>query len=250
MTKKIKIIVPIPMDKAGVENRAAQIPEGFVLPGYEVVFESVKAGASFGDSYYDTLLMDFSVAEAGLRAEQEGFDAVCIDTVSDSGLAALRSRLSIPVIAPGMSSFHVACMLGHKFSVITMWDEWFPLYKKILTEYHLWPRVASLRSIKTRPDLAELLEGKEDVVFGKLLEQAKAAIEEDGADVIVLGSTTMHQSHAFLAENLSVPVVNPGQVSYKLCEMMLELGLTHSKVAYPAPQAPNDELYHRFGSEK
>lgn len=250
MTKRIKIIVPIPMDKTGVDNRAAQIPDGFVLLGYEAVFESVKAGASLGDSYYDTLLMDFSVAEAGLHAEQEGFDAVCIDTVSDSGLAALRSRLSIPVIAPGMSSFHVACMLGHKFSVITMWDEWFPLYEKTLTEYHLWPRVASLRSINTRPDLAELLAGKEEVVFAKLLEQAKAAIEEDGADVIVLGSTTMHQSHAYLAENLSVPVVNPGQVSYKLCEMMLGLGLTHSKRAYPAPQAPNDELYHRIGNVK
>lgn len=250
MTKRIKIIVPIPMDKAGVENRAAQIPDGFVLPGYEVTFESVKAGASFGDSYYDVLLMDFSVTEAGLRAEQEGFDAVCIDTVSDSGLGALRSRLNIPVIAPGMSSFHIACMLGHKFSIITMWDEWFPLYKKTLTEYQLWPRCASMRSIKTRPDLAELLAGKEEVVFAKLREQATAAIEEDGADVIVLGSTTMHQSHAYLAEHLPVPVVNPGQVSYKLCELMLELGLTHSKKAYPAPQAPNDDLYHLIGNAK
>jgi len=244
MSKRIKIIVPIPMDKVGVENRAKQIPDGFVLPGYEVVFESVKAGAALGDSYYDMLLMDYSVAEAGLRAEQEGFDAVCIDTVSDSGLNALRSRLSIPVIAPGMASFHMACMLGHKFSIITMWDEWFPLYKKALTEYQLWPRVASLRSIDTRPDLAELLAGKEEVVFAKLLEQATLAIEKDGADVIVLGSTTMHQSHAYLASKLPVPVINPGQVSYKLCEMMLQLGLSHSKKAYRAPEAPRDEVFH------
>jgi allantoin racemase len=248
MTKRIKIIVPIPMDKAGVENRASQIPPGFVLPGYDISFEAVKAGAALGDSYYDMLLMDYSVVEAGLRAEQQGFDAVCIDTVSDSGLSALRSRLSIPVVAPGMASFHLACMLGQRFSVLTMWDEWFPLYKKTLTEYHLWPRVASLRSIKTRPDLAELLAGKEEVVFAKLLEQAQAAINEDGADVIVLGSTTMHQSHAYLASQLSVPVINPGQVCYKLCEMLLQLGLSHSKKAYPAPQVPRDEVFHAIGT--
>ncbi len=246
MSHRIKIIVPIPMDAVGVAARAAQLPAHLVLPGFEPEFVAVAKGAALGDSAYDTLLMDFSVAQAGLRAQEEGYSAVCIDTVSDSGLAALRSRLDIPVIAPGQAAFHVACMLGKKFSVITMWDEWFPLYEKVLTEYRLWPRVASLRSIKTRPDLAELLAGKEEVVFKKLEDASRRAIEEDGADVIVLGSTTMHQSHAYLAERLPVPVINPGQVAYKLCEAFLTLGLSHSKKAYPAPQAPNDAVYHGF----
>jgi len=246
VTARIKIIIPIPMGPEGVAGRAAQLPASLVLPGFEPQFVAVAKGAALGDSAYDTLLMDFSVAQAGLDAEQAGYAAVCIDTVSDSGLAALRSRLSIPVVAPGQAAFHMACMLGKKFSVLTMWDEWFPLYEKTLTEYALWPRVASLRSIKTRPDLEELLAGKEEVVFKKLEHEAMRAIEEDGADVIVLGSTTMHQSHAYLAERLPVPVINPGQVAYKLCEMLLTLGLAHSKKAYPPPQVPNDAVYHGF----
>ena len=44
---------------------------------------------------------DAYVIEAGLSAEDEGFDALIMDTVSDSGIYALRSRLSIPVIGPG-----------------------------------------------------------------------------------------------------------------------------------------------------
>jgi allantoin racemase len=240
MTKKIKIIVPIPMDEAGVANRAAQIPPEMVGEGFEVVFEAVTWGAALGDSYYDALLMDMSVFEAGLRAEEEGFDAVCIDTVSDSGMYALRSRLSIPVVGPGQASLHTACMLGHKFSVITMWPQWFHFYRKTIGEYKLESRCASLRSINTRPDLAELLEGKEEVVFQKLEDESRKAIEEDGADVIVLGSTTMHQSHAHLASVLPVPVINPGQVSFELCKMYLNLGLTHSKTAFAAPEQPND----------
>ena len=177
---------------------------------------------------------------AGLKAEEEGYDAVCIDTVSDSGMYSLRSRLSIPVIGPGQAAIHAACMLGHKFSFITMWDEWFHLYRKILTEYKVESRCASLRSIKTRPDLEELLAGKEEVIFKKLEEESLKAIEEDGADVIVLGSTTMHQSHGYLKDVLPVPVVNPGQIAYKLCEVFLELGLTHSNTAFPAPEMPND----------
>ena len=241
MSKRVKIIVPIPMDAAGVENRASQLPQERIREGFEVEFVAVAWGAALGDSYYDTMLMDMSVFEAGLKAEEEGYDAVCIDTVSDSGLYALRSRLSIPVFGPGQAAMHAACMLGHTFSVITMWDEWLHLYRKILTEYKLEARCASLRSIKTRPDLEELLAGKEDVIFQKLQQQSLMAIEEDGADVIVLGSTTMHQSHAYLQEVLPVPVINPGLIGYKFCEVFLELGLSHSKTAFPAPEMPNDD---------
>jgi allantoin racemase len=240
MVKRIKVIVPIPMDAAGVANRALQLPESVIRAGFEPEFVAVRWGAALGDSYHDMLLMDWTVFQAGLTAEAEGFDAVCIDTVSDSGLRALRSRLNIPVLGPGEASFHLACMLGKKFTVLTMWPEWFPLYEKTLTEYRLWDRCASLRSINTRPDVTELLAGKEDIIFEKLKEEALAAIDTDGADVIVLGSTTMHQSAAFLASVLPVPVINPGLVAYKMCELLLELGLSHSKKAFPSPEVAKD----------
>lgn len=247
MAHKIKVIVPIPMDQAGVDNRASQLPHELLMPGAEVEFVAVKWGAALGDSYYDSMLMDMSVFEAGLKAEEEGYDAVCIDTVSDSGMYALRSKLNIPVVGPGQASFHIACCLGHKFSIITMWDEWFHLYTKTLKEYGLESRCASIRSIKTRPDLEELLAGKEEVIFKKLENESLKAINEDGADVIVLGSTTMHQSHAYLKEKLPVPVINPGQVSYKLCELLLQLNLTHSKHAFAPPEKPNDKMILSMG---
>lgn len=237
---RIKVIVPIPMDEAGVRNRAAQLPPAMIRPGFKPEYAAVKWGAALGDSYYDTMLMDWTVFQAGVSAEDEGYSAVLIDTVSDSGLRALRSRLTIPVIGPGEASFAAAMMLGKKFTILTMWPQWFPLYQKTLTEYSFWPRVASLRSINTRPDVSELLEGKEEVVFDLLKAEAMKAIEEDGADVIVLGSTTMHQSAQFLQENLPVPVINPGLLSYKMLETFMELGLRHSKVAFPNPEVLND----------
>jgi allantoin racemase len=240
VTRRIKVIVPIPMDEAGVANRAAQLPPAVVRDGFKPEFAAVPWGAALGDSYHDMLLMDWTVFQAGVNAEAEGYAAVLIDTVSDSGLRALRSRLSIPVVGPGEAAFHTAMMLGKRFTVLTMWPQWFPLYEKTLTEYGLWERVASLRSIDTRPDVTELLQGKEEVIFAKLKAEAEAAIEEDGADVIVLGSTTMHQSAGYLAANLPIPVINPGLVAYKQVETLLELGLTHSKKAFPAPEVPKD----------
>jgi allantoin racemase len=238
--KRVKVIVPIPMDAAGVANRAAQLPAHLVSPGVVPAFAAVPWGAALGDSHHDMLLMDWTVFQAGVTAEEEGYAGILIDTVSDSGLAALRSRLAIPVIGPGQAAFHAAMMLGKQFSVLTMWPQWYPLYEKCLTDYALWDRCASLCSIDTRPDLSELLAGKEEVIFEKLKDEAMRAIEEDGADVIVLGSTTMHQSADYLAAHLPVPVINPGQIAWKQMEMLLALGLTHSKRAYPSPEVPKD----------
>lgn len=236
--QRIKVVVPIPMDEAGVANRAEQLPDEFVRSGFKVEFQAVPWGAALGDSYHDTLLMDWTVFQAGITAERDGYAGILIDTVSDSGMRPLRSALSIPVVGPGEASFAMAMMLGKKFSVLTMWPEWFPLYEKTLTEYGWWGRCASLRSIDTRPDVTELLEGKEEVIFAKLKAEATKAMEEDGADVIVLGSTTMHQSAAYLDSELPIPVLNPGQVAYKMLETQIELGLTHSKKAFPAPEVP------------
>ena len=135
----------------------------------------------------------------------------------------------------------MAMTLGKHFTILTMWEEWFPLYEKILTDYGWWDRLASMRSIDTRPDVTELLAGKKEVIFEKLREAAESAIAEDGADVIVLGSTTMHQSAAYLASVLPVPVINPGQVAYKHLETLITLGLSHSKAAFPAPEVGKDD---------
>jgi len=65
-------------------------------------------------------------------------------------------------------------------------------------------------------DFTNLLTGKEAEVFPKLEAERRTAIEEDSADVICLGSTTLHQSPGYLSEHLPVPVLNPGPLSYHL----------------------------------
>ena len=135
MGKKIKIIFPAPLNEHTRELIENQIPAEYIRPEFDVEFVGSKKLMSLADSYYDNYIMDTIVIEAGLKAEEEGCAAVCINTVSDSGLYALRSRLSIPVIGPGQASFHIAATLGHRFSILTMWQPWLALYRKTLKEY-------------------------------------------------------------------------------------------------------------------
>ena len=237
---KIKMILPVPIPDEALAAFEAQVPVSLQRPDLQIDFCAAKNGGKILDSYYEMTLADAFVLEAGLSAQAEGYDAVCINSMSDSGLAALRSRLDIPVVGPGQACFLTAAMLGHQFSVITMWDRWKPLYRKVALELEMQHRLASIESIDTRPDAEELLAGKEDVVFAKLEAAARRAIDDHGADVIILGSTTMHQSAEFLSDALEVPVLNPGLIALKQCEMLVQLGLSHSKLAYQAPEALND----------
>jgi allantoin racemase len=41
---------------------------------------------------------------------------------------------------------------------------------------------------------------------------------------------------------LEVPVLNPGVVAYKLCELLVVTGLSHSKRAFPSPALVQDDL--------
>ena len=240
---RVVVLVPFAFDEKGLANRRAQQSSVELGPDIEFDYKPVKAGPALYDSPHDLLLADMSMYEAGITAQEDGYDAVCIDTMSDSGMNALRSVLDIPVIGPGKASYLMALMLGSKFSVLTQWDPWIGLYRKGLQEYGLADKCASIRSINVPPDVENLLGGKEEVVFPKLVEAGLLCVD-DGAEVICLDSTTMHQAHAHLAASLPVPVINPGPLTYKLAEAVLGLGLTHSRKGYPKPNVPKPEMAH------
>lgn len=239
--KQVLVLVPFPMSAENRALRAAQTEAVDLGPDIAFSFESVAVAPRNYTSASDLALAEIGMLEAGLDAEARGFDAVCIDTMSDSGVAALRSELSIPVIGPGRVAMLTALMLGNRFSIVTMWEEWRHLYTRTLRDLRLEAHCASIRAIGVTPDNRGLLGGKEDAIFPLLEAAARACIDADGAEVIVLGSTTMHQAHGYLAERLPVPVINPGPLSYKLAESLLGLGLSHSPAAHPRPRVPQHE---------
>ncbi len=242
--KKILVLVPFPMDDDSLAMRQAQSEYLDLGPDIQIDYRPVKwAGTNFVGPY-DYVLGDFTMLEAGLSAQDDGYDAVCIDTMSDSGVAALSAALDITVLGPGRANFQMAMLLGNKFGMLVMWERWAGLYKKVMDELGIWHKYAGMQSVDIPPDRFSLLSGEEEEVFPKLEAAGRRLIEENGADVIILGSTSMHQSQAYLSEKLPVPIISPGPLTYVLAQAVLGLGLTHSRTAYPQPVARSDDSIH------
>ncbi len=239
--KRVLVLVPFPLDAAAVDNRRAQTAEVRLRPDVTYEFRPVTAGPTSFVSPHDWALADVGLFEAGLSAEDDGYDAVVIDTVSDSGSEALRSVLDIPVVAPGRASLLFALTLGSRFGILAQWEPALARYHKVIAEWGFTEQCAGVEHFDTPPDFAELIGGKEAEVLPKM-EAACERLVAGGAEVIALGSTTMHQAHGHLSEHLPVPVINPGPLSYKLVEAMLALGLSHSRRAYPRPLAPKPDI--------
>ncbi|MBM3502465.1 MAG: hydrogenase expression protein HupH [Alphaproteobacteria bacterium] len=233
--RRFLVLVLLPQEPSVIERRARQrhlVPDHW---GIELHYRGVQAAPATNLCPADFALAEIALFEAGFTAQEEGFDAVLVDSMSDTAVDALRSVLDIPVVGPGRAAFLTALMLGERVSVLAMWSHWAVLYTRTLGAMGLLSRLASVRSIEEAPDTRHLLAGKEAEIFPKLLEAGRLAIEEDGADVICLGSTTLYQAHAYLAERLPVPVINPAPLSYLVADIMFALSLRPSRRAHPKP---------------
>lgn len=245
---KIRVVTPIITESFGPlilrEFEAAARPDDEISN----VFLD-RGPASLESAYDDALAVPDTVAKVR-QAEREGADAVIINCMADPGLKAAREVVSIPVIGPCEASMHLAAMLGHKFSVVTVLARGIPHVEERARVYGLGEKLASVRSVEV-PVLE--LEGDRGRLAELLVEQSIKAIEEDGAHVIVLGCTGMVGLAQEVQEGLAkrgyeVPVIDPAKAALKVAEALVDLKLTHSKRTYPYPPAKEIAGYEEIAA--
>ena len=211
-------------------------------PGTHVSVVSLDWGTASIESYRDEALVVPDILAKVIEAEPAGADAVIIDCMADPGLYAARELVSIPVVGPAQATMHLAAMLGHRFSVLTVFEHDIPSVEDQVARYGLSTRLASARAFNI-PVLA--LDEDTEATVQVLVNLSEQAVREDGAHVIIPGCTGLAglapRIQAGLAERgCEVPVLDPPSVAMKLAESLVDLGQSHSKQTYPYP--PGKEI--------
>ena len=192
--------------------------------------------------YYETLMLP-DLLHTVVEAERQGYDAAVIGCFYDLGLQEGRELATRMVVtAPCESSLHLAATLGHRFSIIVGRRKWIPQMHDNVRRYGLESRLASFRTIDLGvPQYHE----DEAETARRFYEAGRRAVEEDGAEVVVLGCTASVGFYAVLQQRLGVPVVDSAIAALKYAEHLVDLrdrfGWTHSKHGgYESP--PDCEL--------
>ncbi|MGV9170544.1 MAG: aspartate/glutamate racemase family protein [Promethearchaeia archaeon] len=215
-------------------DKKRQFVEDLTPEGYEIANFYCQYGTHSVESHADEAYNAPFILEQVVAADKRGFDGIVIDCACDPVLDAAREVSEIPVVGPMQASLHLALTLGKRFGIVTVEG---PALAKCMEskvrDEGLDAFFVGVNAIKLPVlQIAEKPRRAED----ELITCAQSLINK-GADVIVLGCTGL--SHEVnlqrIMQSTEVPVLDPLVVGMRTVVVLIESGLSHSRVAYPRP---------------
>lgn len=252
--KRILYVQPSATDR--FDNMVQESLDRYTSPGYEAVVRDIKYGGDVPScKYYACVSVPYIIEEI-LKGEKNGYSGAIVGCFGDPGIDEAREVVRIPVVGIGAAACHIACLLGDEISIVTTGariqhkslklsekhhHEFYKDIRRKLQVQGLLDRVVSIRTYMSSIDgsVASVDEGITDV--NALLEQGRKAIEEDGADVLVLGCALMMGVADKLQDDLGIPVVDSTWAAVKVTEMLISMNLKHSTLAYPFKNVEADK---------
>ncbi len=207
-------------------------------PGTQVDVVSLRRGPMHLEYHYYEALVLTDTLHRVKQGERDGYDAAVIGCFYDPGLREAREIVEKMVVtAPAESALHIATTVGHSFSVIVGRKKWIPKMHENVVQYGFKEQLASFKSV----DLG-VYDFQKDTqeTERRLHAAAREAVEEDGAEAVVLGCTIEFGFYRELQAKLKVPVIDAVLAPLKYAEFLVGLrdrfGWGHSKVyGYQSP---------------
>lgn len=235
---RIAYVVPGPMSKgpmglAEVKRREALLND-WAYEGTSVDVRDVEKGPSSIESSYEEMLSIPPTLDLLMQIEEEGYDAAIIGCFGDPGLEPARELLTMPVVGPCESSMLLAASLGHKFSVLTIFDTLIAGQEFLAVKAGVKEKLASVRA--TGIPVLELM-SDQAATKARMIEVSNNCVEQDRADAIIFGCMTMSflDMSDEISTSVGVPFVNAGKAALKQAETLVSMDLSHSKTAFATP---------------
>ncbi len=204
-------------------------------PDTQVTVICPKHGPETIDSSYDEAYAVPPTLDLVKKANADSYDAILLGCFCDAGVEAAREISDIPVIAMEEATFSVALTLGAKFGVLTEKRPRVAMKEMHVRRAGLGGRLASVRALQM--STADLAENPDETKRRGLL-LARRMVEEDGAEVIIMGCAAMAGYNEEIQNELSVPVLDPTVISFKYAEMIADVGVSHSRIGLYSPPEP------------
>lgn len=232
----MRVLVINPNTTAAMTADMGRAARAYARPDTEIVAVQPTWGPESIEGFFEGFLSAAAVLERLATLEFE-VDAVVMAGYGEPGREGARELLGVPVLDITECSAHLACLLGHRFGVVTTLDRAKAQIEDVLRSVGLLGRCAAIRA--TELGVLEL-ERDPDLTARRLAEQARAAVEVDGAEVICLGCGGMGGLDKRLEAELGVPVIDGIVAAVKMAEACHDYGVTTSKVATFAPPRPKE----------
>lgn len=220
----MKILVINPNTTASMTTKIGAAARAVAQSGTEIVAANSQNGPASIQGF-----LDIATCVPGLLDEVKqhpDVDAIVIACFDDTGLDAVRSLVSVPVLGIGEAAYHAASMIATKFSVITTLSRSVPGLENNLLTYGLAQKCVRVRA--TDIPVLKLEEGDPATLY-KIRSEIGEAIHKDNAEAIVLGCAGMAGLMAQLSQEFGLPVIDGVSAGVTFAEALVNNGLRTSK---------------------
>lgn len=225
----MKILLVNPNTSSFVTDKVAAEARRVASAGTEIIAVTGQNGSEIVSGRAEDAL---AAAEAlRLAAEHSAeCDAIVLAISFDSGLAALREMLSIPVVGMSEAAMLAACTLGGRFSMLTFGNRAAPIYAERCKAYGLRERLANVVSLAPLSD-AEMRDPQ--MLLPRLVESIERTAADDGAEAVILAGAIFAGLTNAVADRVSIPVLNGVAEATGMAEMLVKI----------APRKPRSGSY-------
>ena len=217
----MKILIINPNSDKKMTASIQQTAEDFAKGEYKVVCKLTEGAPQFIETYEDAAKASPGMVKL-IRENDKEFDAFIIACHCDPNLDLMKEITKKPVVGIGEASMKIASMLGHRFSVVSTAKHSIPNKEAVIRKYNLQDALASVRA--PEGDVSGLSTEE------KYVQATKFAIEQDMAEVIVLGCAGMTGLDKKLEKQLGVPVLDGVICALIIATGLVKYGVSTSKI--------------------
>lgn len=230
----MRILLVNPNTTASMTSAMAESVVGTLALGTELIVETAPYGPESIEGYYDEVFSVPPLLEV-VAAHRYNVDGIVIGCFDDTGVDAVRCVTTVPTIGICQAAMQAATVLAGSFSVITTLGRSVPALEHLAVKYGYERHCRRVRACEV-PVLE--LEDETGDARAKLTAELERALEEDGAEAIVLGCAGMSAMARKLSLRYGVPVIDGVGAALKVVEGLAALGLsTSKKQGYAPPRA-------------
>ena len=229
----MRILVINPNTSQAMTDDIAETARRYARPDTEIVAKSPSFGPRSIEGHFEESIAAMATVEE-VAKNRDDYDAFVVACFGDPGVYACREVTDKPVIGIAEAAMRMSGFLGHSFSIVTVLDRTKPLMEDLVRTVGMESRCASVRcSGVSVLSLEENPEGALD----DLVAEAQKAVEEDGAESILLGCAGMGPLEERIMAEVDVPVLDGTVCAVKIAEALYDYGkLTSKKAAFAWPE--------------
>lgn len=217
----MKILIINPNSSVEMSAAIQNVAEIYANGDFEVKTVPTPNAPEYIDYYTDQALAAPGMMQIVKENEAE-YDAFIVACHCDPNLDLLKQITDKPVVGIGEASMKLATMLGHSFSVVSAGKHSIPNKRALIHKYGLDNDCASVRGPRDDFD--------DPTVEGPYLNAAQIAMEEDLAEVIVLGCAGFAGMSEKMSAELGVPVLDGVVSALIIATGLVKAGYTTSKI--------------------